>query len=105
MQFSKISAVILTVLAAGVTAAPFSEADTAPAVREEAAPGQPDWPDEHPAISKRGFGCPGDRYQCSEHVCYIIALCHFPWPHAKIERSAGAWAVDALVATVAGTGG
>ncbi|GIJ88923.1 hypothetical protein Asppvi_007851 [Aspergillus pseudoviridinutans] len=67
MQFSKISAVILTVLAAGVTAAPFAEADTAPAVREEAAPGQPEWPEEHPAISKRGFGCPGDRYQCSEH--------------------------------------
>jgi hypothetical protein len=107
MHFSKISAIILTVLAAGGAAAPYAEADseTVQAVREEVAPGQPEYPEEHPAVSKRGFGCPFNRYQCNDHVCYIMALYHFPWPRANIERSARAWAADARVATVADPGG
>lgn len=64
MHFTKVSTILFTIFAAGIMAAPTE------GVREEAAPGQEVYPDETPAsLTKRGFGCPGDAYQCSEHVC------------------------------------
>lgn len=77
MQFAKLSTLLFTLLASGVMAAPAPEGEAAvtPPYREEAAPGEvttyPPYPGptEYPhALAKRGFGCPYNRYQCSEHV-------------------------------------
>jgi hypothetical protein len=75
MQFLKLSALALALLA-GVMAIPAPEPEAAPApYREEAAPGQQDYPSEPPkgaklprSVEKRGFGCPGNPYACSDHV-------------------------------------
>jgi hypothetical protein len=82
MQFLKLSALILPVLAGmNVLAAPAPAPEPAALPQhwhEEAAPGQETYavPSTVPTlqplasrdIEKRGFGCPGNPYECSEHV-------------------------------------
>lgn len=82
MQFLEISAFLLPVLAGmNVMAAPAPAPEPAALPqpwREEAAPGQETYsvpttvPTLQPLasrdIEKRGFGCPGNPYACSEHV-------------------------------------
>jgi hypothetical protein len=120
MQFLKISALLLPVLAGmNVMAAPAPAPEPAALPqpwREEAAPGQETYavpttvPTLQPLavrdIEKRSFGCPGNPYACSEHVRI---------PGHKIPRlnnflttdvfSAVVLAVDVLVAIAVGLGG
>jgi hypothetical protein len=81
MQFLKLSALVLPLLA-GVMAAPAPEAAAAPAPwREEAAPGQETYPEPPQgapsapiaarSVDKRGFGCPFNAYECSDHVSHL----------------------------------
>lgn len=82
MQFFKLTTLILLALAginvmAAPTPAPEPAAVPQPWI-EEAAPGQETYavpttiPTFQPLasrdIEKRGFGCPGNPYECSEHV-------------------------------------
>ena len=78
MHFLKLSALVLPLLA-GVMAAPAPAPEPAAApqpYREEAAPGQEEYPTEPPkgaelptrSMDKRGFGCPFNAYECSDHV-------------------------------------
>ncbi|KAH6698264.1 hypothetical protein DL95DRAFT_468165 [Leptodontidium sp. 2 PMI_412] len=76
MQFFQITALVLPLLV-GVMAAPAPEANALPAPwREEAAPGQEEFPAAPVApsgiaarseMAKRGFGCPFNAYECSDH--------------------------------------
>lgn len=70
MHFTKVSILLIALLTSGIMAAPAPEAEAAPAgYSEEPAPGQEIYPEEPPhALAKRGFGCPGNPYQCNEHV-------------------------------------
>ena len=120
MQFLKISALILPVLAGmNVMAAPAPAPEPAALPqpwREEAAPGQETYavpttvPTLEPLatrdIEKRGFGCPGNPYACSEHVSSPVtelpSLSHFLTTYVF---SAVVLAVDVLVAIAVGLGG
>ncbi|PMD22743.1 hypothetical protein NA56DRAFT_644363 [Hyaloscypha hepaticicola] len=98
MQFFKISALLLPVLAGmNVVAAPAPAPEPAALPQpwhEEAAPGQETYPAPTTVptlqplasrdIGKRGFGCPGNPYECSEH-CRSLGggrsggYCGGPW--------------------------
>ncbi|KAL2813863.1 hypothetical protein BJX63DRAFT_393443 [Aspergillus granulosus] len=86
MHFFKISTGLLIAIAASAMAIPTSVSaeDTPDSLLEEVAPGQDDIPDAPPAIVKRGYGCPGNPYQCNEH-CKSLGggrkggYCGGPW--------------------------
>lgn len=77
MHFTKLSALLLTLLVSGAMAAPAAEGESvAPRVyREEPAPGEvttyPPYSGQtgpEPHLAKRGFGCPGYPRDCDNHV-------------------------------------
>ena len=75
MQFKLATVIAILPLFTSVLAAPAPEAAPVPApYKEEAAPGQQEYPSEPTGLvargdmQKRGFGCPGNPYACSDHV-------------------------------------
>jgi hypothetical protein len=120
MQFFKISALLLPVLAGmNVVAAPAPAPEPAALPQpwhEEAAPGQETYPAPTTVptlqplasrdIGKRGFGCPGNPYECSEHV-RVPGHKNFSLSHCLTTYvfSAAVLAVDVLVVIAVGLGG